>query len=330
MNWVEEFAEKLFPLNRSHLDIDGAYLFKDSYLPSSIFKYRKVNEYSLSNLEEDTVWLADPSNFNDPYDCAHTVDYDEVGRFKGNEFLNTYLTENREKMNFTKGEEQRILADDNGFDLLVEHGLSQMNISDEDRSGMKEVLISVLKQMMEDLTKHTSEKLASSFKLCSFSERNDSMLMWAHYADYHKGFCIEYDLTGINPFDYRRRFLYPTIYSDLMFDATSHFKKDVNDISFNNLHLTKAALVKAIDWQYEKEWRLIFAHGLMDKEQPYFMGKPKAVYLGTKISDEHQNKILEICSRKGIGVYKMKPHHKHFSLKPVEPSKAELHFFKNT
>ena len=81
------------------------------------------------------------------------------------------------------------------------------------------------------------------------------MLMWAHYASYHQGFCVEYDLSNIEPLDYRKRFLFPVTYSDDVFDATEHYKKDMDDENYNNIYLARAALVKAKDWQYEKEWR---------------------------------------------------------------------------
>lgn len=68
----------IFPLDRKNLNIEGAFLMKNQHLPNSIFKYREVNENSLKNLEEDTVWLADPSNFNDPYDCSHTADFQYI------------------------------------------------------------------------------------------------------------------------------------------------------------------------------------------------------------------------------------------------------------
>jgi len=45
-------------------------------LPSLLFKYFEVNNYSISNLEQDTIWLSDPRNFNDPYDYSFTIKYE--------------------------------------------------------------------------------------------------------------------------------------------------------------------------------------------------------------------------------------------------------------
>lgn len=71
MSWVEQFVEMLFPLDVKKLNIEGAYLLKYRNLPSSIFKYRSVTESSIKNLEDGTVWLANPKSLNDPYDCPH-------------------------------------------------------------------------------------------------------------------------------------------------------------------------------------------------------------------------------------------------------------------
>jgi hypothetical protein len=34
-------------------------------------------------------------------------------------------------------------------------------------------------------------------KVSSSSEVSDSILMWSHYADNHRGFCVEYGLRGL-------------------------------------------------------------------------------------------------------------------------------------
>lgn len=152
--------------------------------------------------------------------------------------------------------------------------------------------------------------------------------MWSHYANYHKGFCLEYDIKKIPYGDYRSRFLYPVIYSDQMFDATEHMLKGVEDDSFNNIHLSKSALVKACDWSYEREWRLVFSNGIFEKEQSCLMGKPRALYLGTKIIKEDQDRLIKICMKKDIPYKKMKIRPNRFCVEPASLQDAEQHFSK--
>ena len=326
MDWVERFTGMLFPLNRDDLNIEGAYILKHEYLPNSIFKYREVNENSLKNLLEDSVWLADPSNFNDPYDCAHTVDFSHIQKEESATIVSRFLEANKVSSTFTEEQREQLINSKEPYNCLVDILMSDE--SSEKREAIKIALNEVQSQIHADMAISNSKYISSSFKLCSFSERKDSMLMWAHYANYHQGFCIEYDLTSLPYSDYRRRFLYPTIYSDQMFDATDHILKGVDDEQFNNLHLSLAALIKAKDWEYEKEWRLVFANGIFETERAYHIGKPKMVYLGTKISKEHQEELIDICSTKEIPVCKMKAHHSEFKLVPMAIDEAEQHFFK--
>lgn len=326
MTWIDKFIEMLFSLKREHLNIEGAYILKHAHLPKSIFKYREVNENSIRNLENDTVWLADPNNFNDPYDCAHTIDYKSLQTHFGHQYFNDYLATKGPAIELSVDQKEILSSSADPFTELIEILLK--NELPEKQKDIKAMLLQVQKKMYEDLSFSQSKSFASSFKLCSFSENNNSMLMWAHYASYHQGFCIEYSLENLPYSDFRRRFLYPVIYSDKMFDATEHFKMGIDHENFNNLHLTLAALIKAKDWSYEKEWRLVFAHGVMDREQAYKIGKPKAVYLGTKINQEDQDKLIEICTRRDIPFFKMKADHEQFYVYPVSISDSEQYFFK--
>ena len=50
-------------------------------------------------------------------------------------------------------------------------------------------------------------------KVCSFSAVNDSLLMWSHYGDNHRGFCIEYDLGTLSAEHFFCKNLYPVFYA---------------------------------------------------------------------------------------------------------------------
>ena len=152
--------------------------------------------------------------------------------------------------------------------------------------------------------------------------------MWSHYANFHQGFCIEYDITQYPYGDFRSRFLYPIIYSDKMVDVTELFEFSIKNESFNNLYYSLAALVKSTEWSYENEWRLVFAHGVFEEDCSYPMAKPKAIYLGSKISPDNQKTIINIATQKGIDLYKMKLEPSTFKLAPVSIDEADQYFFK--
>lgn len=84
-------------------------------------------------------------------------------------------------------------------------------------------------------------------KFVSLSRNNSNLLMWSHYADSHKGFCIELTKND-NYFKYALSVRY------------RRFRSSFNGVDLNTTsaaNITKQiALEKAIDWAYEEEERL--------------------------------------------------------------------------
>jgi hypothetical protein len=172
-----------------------------------------------------------------------------------------------------------------------------------------------LEVLKENFQKNNFEEnikyMNGTVKVCCFSERNDSIPMWAHYADDHKGFCIEYDIYD-QPKDLIQ-FLFPIIYADEITDITNELSKGVMGWGI------KPTIHKSQDWSYEKEWRFIKSTPLV----PAVKGASlkfipiKAIYLGTDICDEDKSKLVEIADTKNIPVYKMKMSDTRFAFQPV-------------
>jgi hypothetical protein len=314
--WFSKLIEMAFPLDSEKIDMGAAYLFKDRYLPDSIYKYRKVNDYSIKNLKEDTVWLSDTSGFNDPYDCGVTANYmllhNDLAYIKQliDPDISDIELDEIIKAIFTNDDPIDFLAE-----KMVEYTLKDLPI--DFKMEQKSIMLKEMRSAMDNLAKRVSKMASENFKICSFSERRDSMLMWAHYADNHKGFCIEYDLKGISDIsDPRRCFLFPVVYSENLFDATDLYYGG-EDIKKNQLYLLRAALIKAIDWSYENEWRLVFLKVSDSTKTTENMGKPKALYLGSEICPNDQESLVNICIDKGVPIYKMQHHHSKFLMQPV-------------
>jgi len=93
-----------------------------------------------------------------------------------------------------------------------------------------------------------SEKESSDVtKFVSLSRNNSNLLMWSHYADSHKGFCIGFTKND-NYFKHALSVRY------------RRFRSSLNGVDLNitnAVNVTKQiALEKAIDWAYEEEERL--------------------------------------------------------------------------
>lgn len=168
------------------------------------------------------------------------------------------------------------------------------------------------------------EYIKTTPKLTCFTEDVTSLLMWAHYANKHTGYALEFDFTDIqnnctfcpqkcNNEHYCE--LYPVVYSNNRFEATdfvgNYLMYDLQAQSSINLpiynddiySIKKILLQKNKDWEYEKEWRLITV-----TKNCYFnriQKRPKAIYVGVKATKETTNELLKIAKEINIPVYKM-------------------------
>lgn len=113
------------------------------------------------------------------------------------------------------------------------------------------------------LKKGFTEKLPALLGVLCLSKNSNQPLMWAHYADSHKGLMIEFD-TAHATFNRQRSaaddfgHLRPVSYSTLRPELTMH--------TFDGNNAFEVfALTKADPWKYEEEIRLIWPLEFADK-----------------------------------------------------------------
>ncbi|MGT2429382.1 DUF2971 domain-containing protein [Cupriavidus basilensis] len=68
--------------------------------------------------------------------------------------------------------------------------------------------------------------------------------MWAHYADSHKGICLEFDATSV----------FMAHAQEVKYSGE---RAAINFTDSKDAMLEKALLTKSDHWSYESEWRLI-------------------------------------------------------------------------
>ncbi len=122
----------------------------------------------------------------------------------------------------------------------------------------------------------------------SMSQIKDNILMWSHYADQHKGFCIEFIRSPNNllgNIEVTQPVNYPCEYPEV----------DPLDSSGNIDHsvFRKMLFTKAKDWAYEKEWRLTYDEG--DREVP-LPADISSIIFGLRMPDGHKNTIRNILA----------------------------------
>lgn len=159
-------------------------------------------------------------------------------------------------------------------------------------------------------------------KIASFTANNvNSMPMWAHYSNNHKGFCISYDmkdkrnvqLTGCT---------FPVQYTSKRIDITNlmkfqvekiiteidrHIKEDKKQVLYNDLSLifmvSFFSNIKHETWSYEKEYRCVT--GANAKGMPFLTATPKEVYIGMNCSQVYVDRLVKVAEEIQIPAFKM-------------------------
>lgn len=183
-------------------------------------------------------------------------------------------------------------------------------VFDEDDNAPK----GLRKKDCEDFIKQINEHA----RICCFAnpdEKYQNMPMWAYYANNHRGFCVEYEIT-----DFHKKFMYPVSYSPYrvtgnafigslilgildMIKAGKNTLDMLGTVSVYN-HLAYLSLTcKHISWQHEKEFRAL----VPVKYGNFFPIIPRKIYLGMNASKEHEDRLLQIVNKfPACELYKMK------------------------
>lgn len=194
------------------------------------------------------------------------------------------------------------------------------------------------------------------FRIFSSSNDYDNPLLWAHYANSHKGFCVGYNKSDIKG-------LQCTL-QDINYESELY---SINDTSLEEIK--KLLYVKSDKWRYENECRAVYELHGEDVEyfppQMYYdidikkrhtehlnnyifdmIGtvqtplhatlcspkricqkcKPVEIYLGLKIGTEDRKRLISIAKKLQIKIYQMKrsQHSFDFIREEIDPSLIEL------
>lgn len=165
-----------------------------------------------------------------------------------------------------------------------------------------------MQQALADLSIKIAEYVDLNIGVSCFSETHDHALMWGHYSNKHKGFCIEYDMDLLiekNPKIAGQ--LIPVIYTVTrpIFDKNMISSFDIKNgklevAAYANKYFTKALVTKSKIWRYEKEWRVISK--VIDGREVSF-DCLSAIYLGAKASHDLIDFMKDFCFREKINLY---------------------------
>ena len=134
------------------------------------------------------------------------------------------------------------------------------------------------------------EEFGKCYGLICFSKRWDNILLWSHYADKHKGLVLGFDVSEEDCIE-------------VGYTAERikiNCRKNVEQMTYMNKILFDLLGTKAIDWDYEKEVRIVTRLKDCIYEQPFYFESfskkldLKEVLIGMecKVSEEDMRKLF--------------------------------------
>lgn len=122
-----------------------------------------------------------------------------------------------------------------------------------DMPALVQAVLDPLPQTVESMQSGFAEMFDRHWRLFCVSLRDDSILMWSHYANKHKGLVVEFDTSdpffGSLPDDSRLEVEYRP--------EKAEFVLDLNDPKTFKKKLCEVARRKSRDWEKEEEVRFI-------------------------------------------------------------------------
>ncbi len=138
--------------------------------------------------------------------------------------------------------------------------------------------------------------------------------MWSHYADQHRGFCIEYERTPDNELGSDN--CHPVKYCDdysAIIGGLEFFKRPESVL--HDVIYTKASC-----WAYESEWRLAFFSRELEplQRERTIPARIRSIIFGLRASDATISTIARtLAAQQDVEFYQMKSTGHRFHLEPI-------------
>lgn len=254
----------------------------DDY-PEIVYKYRNwTDKFHQEVLRENNLFMASPDYFNDPFDCRISINYrllDSPEKIK--KYAISFVNRNK--------------------DFLLR---KNVNLQD----AVERMIIDYSKNIEQIQANYENILFAKQnlhYGVLSLSKRWDSILMWSHYAQNHRGYCVGFWEEKLResrkfgkggPITYNPENDYPVI------NPLKENEQDQMIDKFKETH------TKAFDWKYEEEYRVnkLF---LPDVPTDYdrtikipddFFAE---ITIGLMTPKEHREEIIELARKKNIRIY---------------------------
>jgi hypothetical protein len=243
--------------------------------PKYLYKYRPINIHTLNLIISNEAYYSSPDDLNDPFDCNIIPQIDYTNLIK-------FAEARRNEGSITQEEHDNLLGNP---EAIMEHGFQE-----------------------------TMDNIRNNLKIFCLSEINNNVMMYSHYADSHRGICLEFSVSNDSFYDcldYVRYTKNVPVFHGFN-DDIKLIRNELKEIE---------VLTKSCSWSYEKEWRIIIDNS--SHVQKFSSNILTSIIFGYKTSDYDKLVIENIIKKRSpsIQLQKVIKKGKSFELE-IEPYKS--------
>lgn len=233
------------------------------------YKYQNLKElmdengkkriYTIENLANNQLYFSDPTKFNDPFDCLI-------------------------RLNFEGTQEQWIeyFCRDKGCTI----------------EKAKEIVDSFPKNADGLVSPHKNLVNVKVPRVGCFCEINNDILMWSHYADYHRGICLCFEATPEHTMplyepNTGQKEAISGKFERVIYDPNNELcVLNAFDNEHENYRKAEEQLYKKFEiWDREHEYRIVLTIHSEDGLMEYYKGCLKGVIFGLRTDEKYIMKV---------------------------------------
>ena len=239
-------------------------------IPQHFYKYCRIDKNKLGHssriFTDSELYFCKTVKFNDPFDCQFKL---ELKGAPAEIEQHLWAMQKRLEPSLNRSARRRKVRED------------KKKLGKDKNNGGRRLSVP------DDIVKQHTEK----WGICCLSEVQDNLLMWAHYADAHQGFCLRF----LNDPTDRFRTLAQNDNPIVPFEVTyANDYPTINRIEDDDwTTVEKASLTKSLEWSYEKEWRMVDLSGQGVRRFPSQL--LTGVVFGCKMSEKHKEMVRGWC-----------------------------------
>lgn len=234
--------------------------------PIILYKYRDFhNEYNKRLLFNFEIFLPSTTMFNDPYEGSIPFVYNPEQLTEENLYRKMREVAKYSHPNWTDQQIEEYCFEAKQKDLLNDP------------------------KHMEEMRKENIQKIDYKFGIFSLTPIYLNYLMWSHYGNSHRGFCIGFDSQAL--YDTIGGTMGPVVYQqkipkmDLFGDTLEFYVKQLS--------------TKSIIWEYEEEYRIVKDGGSKSTVK-FDKNIIKHIVLGCKMKHEEKLEIIDFVRNEEI------------------------------